>query len=210
MAAVVFRRGKWLVDYRDKNGTRRWLAVEGTRGDAEAELRRLADAGDLWVPTKRRTRREAARDQKLEEASRDKPTTAGLQHNRHGLVTLRKAVNELAARGLSPIDEDTETGKALMQWRGALVQDLGGEGSLSTQQSYIVELTCRLRLMLDSIDAWLLAQPSLINKQRRQLYPVVQQRTALADSLVKSLETLGLKRQARDVTLRDVLEGGKS
>jgi hypothetical protein len=57
----VFRRGKWLVDYRDQNGTRRWLAVEGGRDQAEAELKRLGDAGELWVPKKRRTSREVAR-----------------------------------------------------------------------------------------------------------------------------------------------------
>ncbi|MGH8490526.1 MAG: hypothetical protein ACREXS_17080 [Gammaproteobacteria bacterium] len=209
MAAVVFRRGKWLVDYRDKNGTRRWLAVEGSRAEAEAELKRLANAGELWVPTKRRTRRAVVRDRKLEEASR-KPT-AGLQHHTHGLTTLRKAVAELAARGLNPIDETTEAGQALMQWRCALVTDLGGDDALSTQQRYIVDLTCRLRLMLDSIDAWLLAQPTLINRQRRSLFPVVSQRTALADSLTKNLETLGLRRQAREIRLSDYinLKGNK-
>lgn len=121
----------------------------------------------------------------------------------------RNAVNELTACGLSPIDEATETGQALMQWRGALILDLGGEAALSAQQLYIIDLVTRLRLMLDSIDAWLLAQPTLINKQRRQLFPVVQQRTSLADSVVKNLEMLGLKRQAWDVTLHDVLARGK-
>jgi hypothetical protein len=32
---------------------------------------------------------------------------------------------------------------------------------------------------------------------------------SLADSVVKNLEMLGLKRQARDVTLHDVLARGK-
>jgi hypothetical protein len=158
MPAIAYRRGKWVVDYRDVNGTRRWLAVVGGRADAEAELKRLGDAGELWVTPKRRTRAEVARDQKLEEASRNK-STAGREHNVHGLNTLRKAVNELAKRGQSPIDEATETGQALAQWRGQLIQDLGGEEALSTQQRYIVELVTRLRLMLDSIDAWLLDHP---------------------------------------------------
>jgi hypothetical protein len=45
MPAVAYRRGRWLVDYRDKYGTRRWLAVEGDRNQAEAELKRLGEAG---------------------------------------------------------------------------------------------------------------------------------------------------------------------
>jgi hypothetical protein len=156
------------VDYRDQNGTRRWLAVEGGRDQAEAELKRLGDAGELWVPRKQRTRREVARDRQREEESR-KPT-GGRPYYTHGLTTLRAAVNELAARGLSPIDEGTETGQALAQWRGELVQDLGGEAALSAQEKYIIELATRLRLMVDSIDGWLLAQPTLIHKQRRQVY----------------------------------------
>jgi hypothetical protein len=208
MAAVVFRRGKWLVDYRDKNGTRRWLAVEGGREQAEAELKRLGNAGELWVPKKKRTRREVVRDQQLEEASRTKPT-AGRQHHNHGLTTLRNAVNELAARGLSPIDEATETGQALAQWRGELLQDLGGEECLSTQERYIVDLVTRLRLMLDSIDRWLLEQPTLINKQRKQVYAAVRERTHMADSVVKNLETLGLKRRAKEIRLADYLRKGE-
>ena len=208
MAAVVFRRGKWLVDYRDQNGTRRWLAVEGGRDQAETELKRLGDAGELYVPTKRRTRGEVLRDQQLEEASRTKPT-AGRQHHNHGLTTLRNAVNELAARGLSAIDETTEVGQSLMVWRGELLQDLGGQDVLSTQELYVVDLICRLRLMVDSIDRWLLEQPTLINKQRKQVYAAVRERTHMADSVVKNLETLGLKRRAKEVRLADYLRKGE-
>jgi hypothetical protein len=187
-----------------KNGTRRWLAVEGGRDQAEAELKRLGDAGELYVPTKRRTRGDVARDRQLEEASRTKPR-AGRQHHNHGLTTLRNAVNELAARGLSPIDEATETGQALAQWRSELVHDLGGEECLSTQERYIVELVTRLRLMLDSIDRWLLEQPAFINKQRKQVYAAVRERTHMADSVVKNLEMLGLKRRAKEAKLADYL-----
>jgi hypothetical protein len=116
----------------------------------------------------------------------------------------------LAARGLSPIDEATETGRALAQWRGELVQDLGGEQALSTQERYIVELVTRLRLMVDSIDAWLLAQPTLINKQRRQVYAAVRERTHMADSLVKNLEMLGLKRRTREASLSDYLAANRA
>jgi hypothetical protein len=117
----------------------------------------------------------------------------------HGLKELKTAVNRLANRGGKVIDERTAVGKSLMRWRAQLVQDLGGQEALSTQQLAIVDIAVRTRLLLDSTDAWMVRQPSLINRHARQLYPVVQQRTALADSLVRQLTTLGLGRQAKKV-----------
>ena len=51
--------------------------------------------------------------------------------------------------------------------------------------------------MLESVDRWLLQQPSLVNKSRRQLFPVVLQRQQLADALARYMTTLGLERRAR-------------
>jgi hypothetical protein len=55
------------------------------------------------------------------------------------------------------------------------------------------------KLLLDSVDAWLLRQPSIIDKRRRQLFPVVQQRTALADARARYLGSLGLARVAKQM-----------
>src|SRR3989304_3778457 len=41
MACVSKRRGKWVIDYRDQHGIRRWETVEGTRKDADERLARL-------------------------------------------------------------------------------------------------------------------------------------------------------------------------
>jgi hypothetical protein len=49
------------------------------------------------------------------------------------------------------------------------------------------------------VDAYLLGLPSLVNRQRRVLFPVVTQRTQLAEQLAKTLERLGLQRVAREV-----------
>ena len=60
--------------------------------------------------------------------------------------------------------------------------------------------------MLDSIDAWLLAQPSLVNKRKRALLPVVRERTQLADSLARHLSALGLERRGKPTqSLREYL-----
>ena len=112
----------------------------------------------------------------------------------HSLTTLKRAVRELGARTL---DRRTKVGRALGTWRAQLVADLGGEEALSTQQHAIIDLAVRTKLLLDSIDSWLLVQPTLVNKRKRALLPVVRERTQLADALARYLATLGLERRAK-------------
>ncbi len=126
----------------------------------------------------------------------------------HSMTVLRRSIDEVAKRGRKVIDTRTRVGKALMAWRGELVQDLGGSEQLSTQQLAIVDIAVRTKLLLDSVDAWLLRQDSIIDKRRRQLFPVVQQRTALADAMARYLGTLGLARVAREARLSDYLKKG--
>jgi integrase len=45
MACVRKRRGKWMIDYRDASGKRRWKTVDGTRKDADEELAKIVKAG---------------------------------------------------------------------------------------------------------------------------------------------------------------------
>jgi hypothetical protein len=120
-----------------------------------------------------------------------------MSNEKHGMTVLRRTLDEIADRGRKVIDERTKLGKELMRWRAELVQDLGGQEGLSTQQLALVDICMRTRLMLDSVDAWLLRQPSIIDKRKRQLFPVVQQRTALADALARHLGALGLTRAAK-------------
>lgn len=97
-------------------------------------------------------------------------------------------------------------GRELARWRAELVQDLGGAEALSTQQAAIVDLAVRGKMLLDSLDSWLLQQPALIDKRKRQLYPVVMQRQSLADGLLRHLTALGLQRVDKRVSeLREYL-----
>ena len=121
---------------------------------------------------------------------------------KHGLTTLKRAVNTIGNR-LRLIDRRTVTGRALAKWRADLIQDMGGD--VSTQQSAIIDLAVKSKLMLDSIDAWQLTQPSLINHRKRTLLPVVKERQALADGLAKYLAMLGLKRVSKQISLHDIL-----
>src|SRR5262252_667555 len=92
---------------------------------------------------------------------------------KHGLNTLKRAAKELGER---IIDGRTTVGKTLRQWRADLIADLGGPHAVSTQQLAIVDLAVKTKLLIDSIDAWLFSQPTLVNARRRTLLPVVLQR----------------------------------
>ena len=117
-------------------------------------------------------------------------------YKKHGHSLLKRAINTLGSRG---IDKRTKLARALAQWRNSLVEDLGGPEALSTQQEAILDLAVRTKLMLDSIDVWLLQQPSLVNLRKRTLLPVVLQRQQLADSLARYMTTLGLERKQKPV-----------
>jgi hypothetical protein len=131
---------------------------------------------------------------------RPKGAQPGNTNNRkHGLSILKHAATALGNRAL---DRRTVTAKALAQWRKDLIQDLGGD--VSTQQSAIVDLAVKSKLLLDSIDVWLLTQDSLINKKKRALLPAVLQRQVLADGLARYLSMLGLERRVKTETLNDI------
>jgi hypothetical protein len=119
-------------------------------------------------------------------------------YQQHGLYAVRDAVKGLeAGAGEHWLDTLGDTGAALRDWRDAIISDLGGPAAASAQERAIVELATKTYLMVESIDRFLLEQPSLVNKSRRQLFPVVLQRQQLADSLARYMTMLGLKRRAK-------------
>jgi len=121
----------------------------------------------------------------------------------HGLTTLKRAVR---IHGSRTIDGRTTLGRTLGAWRTRLIADLGGQDSLSIQETALVDLAVRTKLLLDSVDAWLLQQHSLVNARKRALLPVVRERTQLADALARYLTMLGLKRRPKPVpSLEDYL-----
>ena len=125
-------------------------------------------------------------------------------YQKHGLTTMKAALKHLGKRAL---DQRTSVAKELESWKREIISDLGGDESVSAQQRAVLELAVRTKLMLDSIDAWLLSQPSLVNKRRRQLYPVVKDRQQLADALARYMGQLGLDRKAKVVpTLNEFIK----
>jgi hypothetical protein len=120
----------------------------------------------------------------------------------HGLKSMK---NALIRSKQVRLDMRFRLGKALVRWRLDLVQDLGGEDQISTQQAALIELAVRSKLMLDTIDNWILSQDSLVNKSKKTLLPVVVQRQQLADGLARYLKDLGLQRRAKTLTLNEIL-----
>ena len=133
-----------------------------------------------------------------------RPKRVVREYSKHGLHTMKRALKHLGSRS---IDMRTKLGKRLTEWRCGLVEDLGGPDAVSMQQIAVVDLCLRTRPLLDSVDAWLLSQPSLINKTKRALLPIVLQRQQLADSLARYLGQLGLERKSKPVlSLPEYLE----
>jgi hypothetical protein len=110
-------------------------------------------------------------------------------------VTLKASVRALGPR---VIDKRTTLGKRLAEWRRDLIRDLGGNPS--TRQLAIIDMAVRSKLLLDSVDAWLLSQPTVINARKRAVLPVVRERQQLADGLLRCLAALGLHARAQETT----------
>lgn len=125
--------------------------------------------------------------------------------SRHGLNALR---NRVEIRGFRVVDRRSAAAKGLFGWRAALMKDLGGEENISAQKRALVDLAVRTRLYVDHVDAFLMEQPSLINKKRRTAFPILLQRQQLADSLARTLAQLGLNRvpEAESPLQSDALE----
>ncbi len=97
--------------------------------------------------------------------------------------------------GTHVIDGRSRVAHALDEFRDELVRDLGGPTAVSQQQRVIVDLAVRTHLMVQSVDNYLLSLGSLVNKRKRSLWPVVRERTSLADSLAKYMSMLGLEKR---------------
>lgn len=136
---------------------------------------------------------------KAEESS-NKPKRV---RHKHGFTA---ALKQRYQTDLARIDGRTTLSRRLAAFRASLVADLGGADAVSVQQSVLIDLAVTNKLLLDSLDGWLLQQDSLVNQRRRAVYPIVLQRQTVADSLARLMTQLGLERKAAPIaTLSDYL-----
>ncbi len=118
----------------------------------------------------------------------------GRGYYRSGFYALKTTLRALGPR---VVDRRTHPGRQLAAWKADLVRDLGGD--LSTQEHVLVDLAVRQKLLLESVDAWLLVQRSLVNGRKKALLPVLRERQQLADALARYMTQLGLERRAKPV-----------
>jgi hypothetical protein len=76
---------------------------------------------------------------------------------------------------------------------------------VSTQQLAVIDLAVKSKLMLDSVDAWLITQRSLVIRRKKILMPVVVQRQQLADGFARYMAMLGLERRKKEQTLDEII-----
>ena len=99
------------------------------------------------------------------------PAIGNVNGQKHGLNRLRRTVEELGGRLL---DGRSATVKALNAWRTEIIRDLGGMQELTATKLAIVDLAAKQKLLLDSVDAWLLRQPSLVDEEKKAVLPVLR------------------------------------
>jgi hypothetical protein len=117
-------------------------------------------------------------------------------YQKSGLYAAKK---ELFNHGSKPIDKRTQAGRSIQEWKAAIISDLGGEEELTTAKQAIVDLAVKNMLLLGIIDQFVFREQAVVNKRNRSLFPIISQRQALADSLIRYLTTLGLERVAKRV-----------
>jgi hypothetical protein len=93
------------------------------------------------------------------------------------------------------LDRRTALGKAVQLWRTALLRDISGGMPVSAQRTAIVDIAVRSKLIIDSIDHWLLSQRSIVDKRRRTLIAALKERQQLVDSFVRCLQAVGLEQR---------------
>jgi hypothetical protein len=99
--------------------------------------------------------------------------------------------------GEHAIDGRSAIAKALQKLRVQLINDMGGEAAISTQQRVVISLALKTHLLLESLDNFIFGEMQCpVNKKRRTLYPVVRERQQLADSLARYMQILGMERRA--------------
>jgi hypothetical protein len=123
----------------------------------------------------------------------------------HGLSAVKAAVTKY---GIRAIDGRSKLAYALRAWQRELIADLGGDDNITVQQRTIIEMASTSKLMISSVDAWIVSQPSLITRQRA-LMPVIVQRQQLVNGLVNMMSQLGLERQHKVATLTEILQAEK-
>jgi hypothetical protein len=108
----------------------------------------------------------------------------------------------LYARDAGKVDMRRRENRAVSDALRAIEDDLGGS-ALSAQERVILANLGRRLKDLFKIDTYLDTLPSIANKRRRTLWPVVLHKHVILDAIRRDLEALGLKRRTKELTFAE-------
>src|SRR5215475_10384169 len=110
----------------------------------------------------------------------------------HGLRAVERLLRQ---HGLAVVDGRSTLGRELAHWRQCLVDDLGGDPS--TAQTVLIERVAGKRLMVASLETFIVQHPSVfLGQEHGYLLTTYRQ---LSDSLRADLIALGLERKAKEI-----------
>jgi hypothetical protein len=127
----------------------------------------------------------------------------------NGHYRRRRAIQGLDWR--TQLDQRSAVYRELHDRCDRLVSGLGGKDAISPQREALLRSTVVTWLLIDSIDRYLLEQPSIIIRRRKALLPIVRERNQLVTTFKSLLEALGLDRQLPpSPSLQQYLNAGSS
>jgi hypothetical protein len=125
------------------------------------------------------------------------------EYRKSGFYKRKRRVN---LRGLDGMDARTVEGRDVLKFRDDSIDQLGGQ-DLSPTKKALLDVAVGERYLWRSGWAYIMQLgDKLVNKRKRAFPPVVKDTLLIGESLKKSLQTLGLERVARQVTLQALLD----
>lgn len=90
-------------------------------------------------------------------------------------------------------------GEAIEEWRSAMIDDLGGEDTVSAMERVVVDMSAKLLVQIDVIDHYIFDPDSqrILDLENERVRFIVMQRKVLADSLERYMRDLGLKKRQK-------------
>jgi len=107
-----------------------------------------------------------------------------------------KDARKIAVYGLEVVDTNSPGAQAVLKWRDAMLDDLGGQANLSAAKLLMIEHATVTALAIKRLDNLILqATGALVHSPGLHVAPFVMQRQALVDSFARQLTRLGLDRK---------------
>jgi hypothetical protein len=133
-----------------------------------------------------------------DDAEPDEPTRT---YTRSGMHSMRRHLPNVLSRiqdesisrdDLHPVEA------AAKDWRDAVIADLGGREACTQTQLALVQAATGSWLILATVDSHifaLAADKGLVDRRAHKVHDVILQRQAIADSLTRQLDKLGLQKR---------------